>query len=557
MVTPSKRRPSSAHPALCRTISLSGSRPGSPVRKAEGISLSGSRPGSPVRKAEGISLSGSRPGSPVRKAEGERNTLGLSFSDTINNGPDFKGTRTKISNSTGKLPRGWVEYETPEGQIFFHNFYSDESSWTRPVEEEEEPEVGKNVPPKKAEHYRPSGRTNMPSCILMIILTFLLFIGLLKSLWISVLKCLGIGPPDPISARMVAKDQQDFLNKLDRSEVYLASPLKPPIEEEAPANCMDPDDDLEFSNLESLEPPSSDNFAQWAPKLASIWGSWLSKPEREKLNRLVKEWSKDQALRWQLDRPQIDVVSYPDPDLIQRCEDAIALRFEEEIEDASRTNTQLHLQCQEAKKTIERERTQHAKIEEELNLELEEAITMGEGVCNELQREQEWCSQYREQAKMAVDEAEVNRHVALNKQRSLEECRRKNCLLAETMNIIAAGVEEENSTREALEIRCEKACLLLEDYRSHHLTRHVFLESDVTMPTSSSSSRLPPRNQQGQKDEEAHSGAHMDMIDEIEPTAAAELKGKPVNKQVVEKAKPGQAVQAKGKPKQRRQTSVR
>merc|ERR1719402_1836257 len=150
-------------------------------------------------------------------------------------------------------------------------------------------------------------------------------------------------------------------------------------------------------------------------------------------------------------------------------------------------------------------------------MELEEAITMGEGVCNELQREQEWCSQYREQAKMAVDEAEVNRHVALNKQRSLEECRRKNCLLAETMNIIAAGVEEENSTREALEIRCEKACLLLEDYRSHHLTRHVFLESDVTMPTSSSSSRLPPRNQQGQKDEEAHSGAQMDMIDEIEP----------------------------------------
>jgi len=125
------------------------------------------------------------------------------------------------------------------------------------------------------------------------------------------------------------------------------------------------------------------------------------------------------------------------------------------------------------------------------------------------------------------------------------------------MNIIAAGVEEENSTREALEIRCEKACLLLEDYRSHHLTRHVFLESDVTMPTSSSSSRLPPRNQQGQKDEEAHSGAQMDMIDEIEPAAAAELKGKSVNKQVVEKPKPGQAVQAKGKPKQRRQTSAR
>jgi len=525
MVTPSKPRPASARPALARTISLSGSRPGSPVRKAEG----------------------------------ERNTLGLSFSDTINNtGPDFKRTGAKISNSTGKLPRGWVEYETPEGQIFFHNFYSDESSWNRPVEEEET-EVGKNVPPKKAEHYRPSGRTNMPSCILMIILTFLLFIGLLKSLWISVLKCLGIGPPDPISARMVAKDQQDFINKLDRSEVYLASPLKPPIEEAASADSKDPDDDLEFSNLnlDSLEPPSSDNFAQWAPKLASIWGSWLSKPEREKLNRLVKEWSKDQALRWQLDRPQIDVVSDPDPDLIQRCEDAIAQRFEEEIEDASRTNTQLRLHCQEAHKTIERERTQHAKIEEELNLELEGVITMGEGVCYELQREREWCSQYREQAKMAVDEAEVNRHVALNKQRSLEECRRKNCLLSET---IAAGVEEENSTREALEIRCEKACLMLEDYRSHHLVaRHVMWESDdVTMPTSSSSSRLPPRNQQGQKNEQAHSGAHMDTIDEIEPAAVAELKVKPVNKPVVEKPKPGQAVQAKGKPKLKRsQTSVR
>eukprot|EP00397_Hematodinium_sp_SG-2012_P021060 GEMP01021734.1.p1 GENE.GEMP01021734.1~~GEMP01021734.1.p1 ORF type:complete len:396 (+),score=81.50 GEMP01021734.1:851-2038(+) len=247
--------------------------------------------------------------------------------------------KTKISHTTGQLPRGWVEYQTSHGEVFFHNFYTDESRWERPVSGDGKKKFGKGIPPKMPGHVRSGGRSTLPPCLVMVVVSFMMFIGLLKGLWCSVMKFLGFGPTDPDVLRMVEQEQDEFVSKLDRSEVYLSDPLKPPdkidskpglsYRSELSAGMLattltaatvdggeDAEKEFDVEAGEILEAPDVANFTQWAPKLASIWGKWLPDGEGTKLHRLVNTWSEVQALQWELaDRPLDAARSEGAPDL--------------------------------------------------------------------------------------------------------------------------------------------------------------------------------------------------------------------------------------------------
>lgn len=257
--------------------------------------------------------------------------------------------KTKVANTVGPLPHGWVEYQTPQGETFFHNYYTDESTWDMPTADTNVvPGTGK-MRPKKAGHVRTDGRSSLPPCMVMVVVLCMLFAGFLRSLWMSVMKCLGMGPADPNDSRMVAQEQEEFVGKLDRSEIQLVGPLKPPeMEGKKPgpahrekkprspngiiANMFagspvvrSDGDDYDVEGFQTLEPPSAENFSEWAPKLASIWGNWLTDTERKKLHHLVLDWSKDQVVRWNLaDRPLHATRSEVAPDL-ERCDDVKAV----------------------------------------------------------------------------------------------------------------------------------------------------------------------------------------------------------------------------------------
>jgi len=226
------------------------------------------------------------------------------------------------------LPWGWTEHTTEDGDIFYHNFYTDKVQWDIPVPEEIDEATAK-FHSKTGGVYHAHKPSSIPPCMVMIIMVIMMFLGVLAGLWKAVLSCLGFGPPDLVASAKLQQEHSIYLDSKGPQEVV----LKPfhggmetkekkrwdvATENEGPPvkarmnffNKTDPEapvpTQMEVGEqpLENLPDTDPQTVVSWTKSLVHLWGKWLDTENRERLEKVAQEWRSEQSVRWNItERP--------------------------------------------------------------------------------------------------------------------------------------------------------------------------------------------------------------------------------------------------------------